>query len=185
MRGLMFNYFLSYIDDNYGYEIVDKIITQSAVPNDGAYANAQLYDDSEFLKLMKMTSDILEIEPSQIQFDCGKYTFKDIYEKLTTLYDQDTHKHNSFTDAFDFISQLEIIHYKEVAKLYPDSDFPHFDVVSRNENMMDIRYRSKRHLPFLAKGFLEGCITYFKEPLSLNMQDESNSEATRFIIQKV
>lgn len=184
MRGIMFNYLLSCIEKHYGYEIVDNIIIRSKVINDGAYANGKLYNDEEFVTLIKTASNILNMSPSEMQVRCGKDIFKDIFEKLVTLYDPHTHKYNKFTNAFDFISKLEIIHFKEVAKLYPDSEFPHFDVISHDDIKIEIRYRSKRNLPYLAKGFLEGCIVYFDEPLSLQMVEDENSNGTRFIIEK-
>lgn len=180
----MFNYLLKYIEDHYGYDTVDEIITQSGTSSDGAYANAKLYDDDELMKLIQTTSNILDIPVPEILVSCGKDTFKDIFEKLVTLYDSNTHKYNKFENVFDFISKLEIIHYKEVAKLYPDSEFPHFDVISHDDNKIEIRYRSKRNLPSLARGFLEGCIVYFDEQLSLDMYDHSDNQGTRFIIQK-
>lgn len=184
MRGIMFNYFLAFIDKKYGYETVDQIITCSGVQNDGAYANGKLYDDSELFKLIQTTSELLHISPSEIQVSSGRETFKDIFEKLITLYDQDTYTHTKFIDAFDFISKLEEIHYREVVKLYSDSEFPHFDVISQDENRIEIRYRSKRHLPYLDKGFLEGCILYFDEALSLEMMDGGSDSGTRFVIQR-
>ncbi|MBT8347983.1 MAG: hypothetical protein HKP62_00875 [Sulfurovum sp.] len=185
MRGLMFNYLLSYIDETYGYDMVDTVISKSNVSNDGAYSNAGLYEDKEFIELIKTASTLLEISLTQIQVSCGKYSFGHIYEKLITLYDQDIYKHTRFSNAFEFISMLEVIHYKEVVKLYPDSDFPHFDIITYDESMIEICYRSPRVLPYLAKGFLEGCITYFGESLSIQMRDVSTNDGTHFIIQKV
>ena len=75
---------------------------------------------------------------------------------------------------------LNNIHYKEVVKLYPDSIFPHFDVIKRENSMIEVVYHSERNLPYLAKGMLEGCIEYFNEALTVEMQDDAKKKEYTF-----
>lgn len=184
MRGLMFNYLLKCIESNYGYGMVDTIIETSDIRNNGSYTDGGLYDDADFMKLIAAASKTLHIPDSQFMESFGKQTFKPIYEKLMTIYDHDTYKQNTIANAFDFIVMLDTIHYKEVVKLYPQSIFPYFDIVHRNDSTLEILYRSQRHLPYIAKGLLEGCAEYFNEALTIEIKNDSTQEGTHFIIQK-
>ncbi len=184
MRGLMFNYLLEYIESWHGYGVVDTIIEASSVENDGAYANGGMYRDVDFIKLIATTSETLKVPILHLLESFGKQTFKPLYKKFMTIYDHDIYKQNTISSAFDFIVMLNTIHYKEVTKLYPDSIFPHFDIINRNDSTLEVLYRSQRHLPFLAKGLLEGCIDYFDEVLIVEILDDSKEKGTHFIIRK-
>ncbi|MCW8821365.1 MAG: heme NO-binding domain-containing protein [Sulfurovum sp.] len=184
MRGLMFNYLLEYIESRHGYGVVDAIIEESELDNDGSYADGGMYKDADFIKLIATTSETLKIPTIQFLESFGKQTFSPLYKKFMTIYDHDVYKQNTISSAFDFIVMLNTIHYKEVTKLYPDSIFPHFDIINRNDSTLEVIYRSKRHLPFLAKGLLEGCIAYFDEVLIVEIQNDSKEKNTHFIIRK-
>lgn len=184
MRGLIFNYLLQYIEFHYGYDVVDKIIELSNVTNNGSYTDSGMYEDREFMQLLTIASETLKVPIPQLLESCGKEIFKPLYKKLVTIYDQDLYKHNTINNTFDFIGLLEDIHYKEVVKLYPDSIFPHFNVIKRDHSLLEVVYHSQRHLPFLAKGMLEGCIEYFNEALIVEMKDDSSKKSTHFIIRK-
>lgn len=184
MRGLMFNYLLEYIRSQYEYDVVDAIIEASEVENNGSYANGGMYRDADFIKLIATASETLQVSTLQLLESFGKQTFKPIYEKLMTIYDHDAYKQNTISNAFDFIVMLDTIHYKEVVKLYPDSIFPHFDIINRNDSTLEVLYRSQRHLPYIAKGLLEGCVEYFNEALTVEIQDNSKEKGTHFIIRK-
>ncbi len=184
MRGLMFNHLLECIESHHSYDIVDSIIDASDVQDQGSYADGGMYEDVDFIKLIAASSKTLRVSESELLRFCGRQIFPFLYKRLLTIYDQSTYSTDSIKNAFDLISILETIHYKEVVKLYPDSIFPHFDVIDRDHSKLEILYRSSRNLSFLAKGMLEGCIEYFNEALTVEMQHKSINEGTLFIIRK-
>ena len=184
MRGIMFNYLLEYIENQYDYGTVNTIIEASGIEDDGSYADGGMYRDADFIKLVETTSETLKVPTLQLLESLGKQNFKSLYEKFMTIYDHNAYKQNTVACAFDFVVMLNTIHYKEVVKLYPDSIFPYFDVISRNDSTLEILYRSTRHLTYLAKGMLEGCIEYFNEALTVEILDDSKEKGTHFIIQK-
>lgn len=184
MRGLMFNYLLEYIETQHGYGIVDAIIESSEVENNGSYADGGMYRDEDFIKLIATASETIKVPILQLLESFGKQTFNPLYKKFMTIYDHDAYKQNTISNAFDFIVMLNTIHYKEVVKLYPDSIFPHFDIINRNDSTLEVLYLSQRHLPFLAKGLIEGCIEYFDELLTVEIQNDSKEKGTHFIIRK-
>ena len=184
MRGLMFNYLLEYVESYSSYAVVDTILDASNLENKGSYTDGGMYKDADFTNLIETTSKTLEVPVSHLLLSCGKYIFPLLYQKLLTIYNESSYNYGSINTAFDFIGMLEEIHYKEVVKLYPDSIFPHFEVIKRDNSMMEVVYHSQRNLPFLAKGMLEGCIEYFDKALTIEMQDGSKKGSTHFIIRK-
>jgi hypothetical protein len=184
MRGLMFNYLLKYIESYYSYALVDTILETSTIETENAFADGGMYEDGDFIKLIETASKTLQVPMPQLLLSYGRYIFPPLYEKFLTIYGKNTGKYSSINTAFDFIDILKEIHYKEVVKLYPDSIFPHFEVLKHDNTMMEINYHSERNLPFLAKGLLEGCIEYFDETLTIEMKDDSKEGSTHFIIRK-
>ncbi|MBC8237275.1 MAG: heme NO-binding domain-containing protein [Helicobacteraceae bacterium] len=184
MRGLMFNYLLEFIEEDFGYGVVDSVIGASGVGNDGSYADGGLYADEDLLSLMSAAASVLNISTNELQVLFGHRTFRPIYEKLITIYENNVYKQNKINSAFDFIVMLDTIHYKEVVKLYPESIFPYFTLLNRTETELEFMYCSKRNLPYLAKGLLMGCAEYFKERLLIEMKEQTNEEETYFIIKK-
>ena len=180
----MFNCLLDYIESHYNYALVDTILEASDIESERGYADGGMYEDVHFIQLIETASITLQLPLHQLLQSCGKESFSPLYQKLLTIYNKNNNKYDSIKTAFDFMSMLEEIHYNEVVKLYPDSLFPHFEVINRDNSTMEILYNSKRNLPFLAKGLLEGCIEYFDEALTIEMQDDSKKGTTHFIIKE-
>ena len=184
MRGLMFNYLLTYIEDAYDYPFLDEMIEGSALLNDGSFADGGLYPDEELIRFIGIVSEKLDIRLEDFLGQFGEWLFNPLFLKLKTIYNLDSYRQSTIKNSFDFIAMLNTIHYKEVVKLYPDSDFPHFDVLSRSDNELLIEYRSQRKLHHLAKGMLIGCGTYFNERLNIEMEPSEDNESMKFTIRK-
>ena len=94
MRGLIFNYLLECIEYHHGYEMVDTILESSGIQNQGSFANGGMYEDEDFIKLVKTTSKILKVSDSELLNLCGKHIFPHLYKRLLTIYDQHSHRTN-------------------------------------------------------------------------------------------
>lgn len=184
MRGLMFNYLLDYLEETYGYALVDDLIESAALPNDGSYADGGLYPDEELIGLVASASAKLKVKPDFFLEQWGEWIFSPIFDKLNRIYHSGAYRQSTVENAFDFIVMLNTIHYKEVVKLYPDSKFPHFDILKRSENELQIEYRSDRKLHHLAKGMLIGCGKYFKEIFRIQANPSLTDSAVIFTITK-
>ncbi|MEZ4981719.1 MAG: heme NO-binding domain-containing protein [Saprospiraceae bacterium] len=51
MKGMVFTSLLEMIENRYGYEMVDKIITESGVSSNGVYTSVGTYDFKEMQQL--------------------------------------------------------------------------------------------------------------------------------------
>ncbi|MDO9208532.1 MAG: heme NO-binding domain-containing protein [Sulfuricurvum sp.] len=184
MRGVIFNSFLEYLENKQDYSFVDELIEEAALINDGSFADAGLYPDEELMRLMELASKKLECKVGCCWEEFGEWLFATLFSKFNTLYSGDTYRQSMIHNAFDFIVMLNTIHYKEVVKLYPDSLFPHFDIIRRTDDELQICYRSKRNLHHLAKGMLMGCGKYFNESLHIQMHPPKSDSAVLFTITK-
>lgn len=184
MRGLMFNYLLNYLESTYDYVFVDEVIESSDLSNDGSYADGGVYPDEDLLDMIKYVSKKVFIEPEVFLEQFGEWLFNPLFVKLSTIYDRNEYRQSTIQSAFDFLVMLNTIHYKEVVKLYPESKFPHFDVIERNDNELRIEYRSERELHHLAKGMLIGCGIYFNETFHIEMKPSDTGNAVKFTISK-
>ena len=77
------------------------------------------------------------------------------------------------------------MHYSEVVKLYPDGQFPHFELSIVSPHVMTVVYRSSRHLGDLAEGLLQGVAEHFGEAISIHRQDlAEDGTAVEFTLTK-
>lgn len=185
MRGLMFNYLLNYLESIYDYEFVDEVIENSGLSNDGSYADGGVYPDEDLLHIIIYVSEKVLIEPEIFLERFGEWLFNPLFVKLGSIYDRNAYRQSTIQNAFDFLVMLNTIHYKEVVKLYPESIFPHFDVLERNADELQIEYRSERRLHHLAKGMLIGCGIYFNETFHIEMKPADTGTAVKFTISKL
>jgi len=184
MRGLIFNYLLEYLEETNAYAFVDDLIENTALLNDGSFADGGLYPDKELIRLIINASAKLQMEQADFLEQFGEWIFVPLYAKLNTVYDTEAYRQSTIRCAFDFIVMLNAIHYKEVVKLYPNSDFPHFNVIKRTEDEIVIEYSSNRRLHYLAKGILIGCAKYFNENLYIVMHPSVTDSVAEFSIRR-
>jgi hypothetical protein len=70
-----------------------------------------------------------------------------------------------------------------VKKLYPDAEFPRFEVHASPGNL-ELVYRSRRPLADVAEGMIRGCIAWFGDRVDLDRQDldAADGRAARFTL---
>ena len=85
--------------------------------------------------------------------------------------------------ALDFLGRINTYVHDEVQKLYPDAEFPHFDVARRSPTKLELVYRSSRPLADLAEGLIRGCIAHFGRPVTVHRQDlDADGHEARFVL---
>jgi hypothetical protein len=98
----------------------------------------------------------------------GKYAFKFLLDRFKSSYKgNNTPLHTS--NAYDFLEKLNVIHFDELKKLYPDAQFPKFDIQRVDTEHIIIEYASNRNLPFLVYELIKGCLEYFNDNSKLTM----------------
>jgi hypothetical protein len=71
-----------------------------------------------------------------------------------------------------------------VKKLYPNAEFPRFEVRARAPGRLEMVYRLHRPLADLADGMIRGCVAWFGDPIDVVRQDldAADGHAARFTL---
>ncbi len=173
MKGLVFTELLEYIEDNFGFDMLDKVIEDANLENNGAYTQAGNYNFDELLKLVVAISNASGIEIPKLLEIFGEHMFF----KLTAL---NPELKTNFSSSLDLISNVDQIIHPEVEKLYPGADLPTFNEIERSEDTLVVDYISNKHLEHFAIGLMRGCAKDFNEDLDVSYEALAN--ATRFKI---
>ena len=160
MKGIIFNEFLEMVDELFGYEIVDRIITDSNLPNDGAYTSIGTYPHSELLALVVNLSKCTQIDVPQLMETYGKHIFK-VFTKSYSRFV------NSYTSSFELLAHVEDTIHVEVLKLYPEAQLPTLLTKLRSDTEMILIYKSTRAMSDFAKGLIYGCFSHYNEEVEI------------------
>ena len=141
------------------------------------YSPLQTYPEEELLSLVTRASQAAGVPVSEVLQRFGAHLFR----SLATLYPV-------FVDGvgspFELLSGIETSVHGEVKKLYPDAEFPRFEVSGRAPGHLQMVYRSRRPLADLAEGMIRGCIAWFGDDVVVERRDldAADGRAARFTL---
>ncbi|WP_019988236.1 heme NO-binding domain-containing protein [Rudanella lutea] len=164
MKGLVFTEFLEMVEERFGYDIVDQILTTSDLPSGGIYAAVGTYNHSEMITLVEQVSQRTNQSVPELLRSYGQYMFN----IFTRSYRQLLDRSDSAFSLFHFIQEY---HSVEVRKLYPDAELPHFSVEQPAPDHLTMHYTSERKLSDFAHGLIEGCLEHFGEQATVTKTD--------------
>lgn len=156
MKGIIFKEFLDMVEQKFGYEMVDKIITDSNLPNDGAYTSVGTYPHAEMVALVGNLSKYSNISVPKLLETYGEHAFG----IFVIAY---AHLINIYPSAFEFLAHVEDTIHVEVLKLYPEAELPSLYTIEKSNNKMIMVYQSTRAMADFAIGLIKGCLLHFNE----------------------
>ncbi len=174
MKGLVFTELLEYVENNFGFDMADKIIEDSKLANNGSFTQAGNYPFEELIKLVSALSKEANIEIPKLLEIFGEHMFSRLISLNPQLKD-------NFESSLDLISRVDDIIHPEVQKLYPGADLPKFNLIERSENKVVTDYISSKNLEPFAIGLMRGSSKIFNEKLIINQ--EKINDITRFTIE--
>ncbi len=178
MKGIVFTEYLDFVENEFGYDLVDELITTCDLPSKGAYTAVGSYDFLEMVQLLRSTSERTQKEPGYILQKFGWHLF-DVFKKSYPQF------FTSANSAFDILSSLDDKIHPEVLKLYPDAELPRFEIERQSTDEMVMVYRSTRRMGAFALGLIEASMAHFGEKGNVVMdQLDTDGEVIRFTIQK-
>lgn len=160
MKGIVFTELLDMIEDQYGYGLVDQLLTESDLPSGGIYTAVGTYDHAEMVTLVHKLSQKTQLPIPDLLRAYGRYIFVSFTRVYRPLVDQ-------ASSAFDLLKSVHQYIHVEVLKLYPDAELPHFTVRQPAENHLTMHYDSERKLADFAYGLIEGCLAHFGETAAI------------------
>jgi hypothetical protein len=164
MKGVVFTEFMELVESRMGLEMLDRIITEAQLPNDGAYTAVGTYDHAELVRLVQALSHASGIAVPQLIHLFGEHLFQRFSESYKPLF-ADSHT------AFDFLARIDDVIHVEVRKLYPDAELPTLPCEATAPGTLVMHYSSPRGFGDLAEGLIAGCIKHFNEDIRVTRTD--------------
>lgn len=170
---------MSLVEEQFGYELVDKIIRDTKLENNGAFTSIGTYDHNELLKMVVALSQESGVQVPVLAKEFGKH----LYRKFSAKHADKMHGMNS---AFVLIEKVENFIHVEVRKIYPDAQLPSFTYeLSDDGDTLVVKYRSERPFADVCEGLIEQCIESFGEEISIQRDDvATDGTAADFTLKK-
>ncbi len=163
MKGIVFTEFLEMVEDEFGYETVDKIIIDSKAPSQGVYTAVGTYPFSEMLALVMSLSKATKVEIPILLKAFGKKLFSTFLKTYPAFFER-------CDDAFSFLESIDNYIHVEVKKLYADAELPSFKSNRVSETELELIYKSTRKLSSLAEGLIEETMNHYKQDYTLSTE---------------
>jgi len=169
---------LEMVEQKFGYEVVDHILSASQLASDGVYTSVGTYPHSEIVQLLMNLSDKVELDPTLLLNEFGKYLFDTFLQGYPQFF-------SAADNAFDFLHSIDNHIHVEVLKLYPDATLPKFQTSETEEGTMVMTYSSERKMAALAEGLIERSIAHYKEVCSITTENiKADGSEVRFTIMR-
>lgn len=176
MKGIVFTKFLEMIEEQDGYEIVDKILLDVQPESGGVYTAVGTYPHSEIVAMVVSYAKHKEVEVSAALRVFGRYLFNVFYHNYSGFFEPNQ-------TAFDFLESIDNYIHIEVAKLYPDAQLPKFVTERPDQDTLVMIYNSERKMSDLAYGLIEKTLEHFEEDKSIHMEHiEDDGSKVKFTI---
>ena len=179
MKGIIFRSFFTYVQKNYGEELLEQVIDQADLSSGGAYTTVGTYDVTELVSLVVGFSETVGQDVAVVLRGFGQSLFKLLVEHYPVVIEH-------CQDSFALISTIDDYIHVQVKKLYPDADLPRFEAKQTDTGKLEVRYRSTRGFADLAEGLFRGCFDYFDEDVDIETEDLSDGAKTdvKFTLQR-
>ena len=178
MKGIVFTEFLDLVEDKFGLEMVDKIISESKLESEGAYTAIGTYSFSEMLQLLTHLSKYTEISIDNLLLVYGEHFFSVIENSYPGLL-------ATYKDPIDMLSSIENHIHVEVQKIYPDAELPTFVVEEKSENSLIMVYKSSRAMHHFGLGLMNKTFEHFNSSASIVLEKiKEDGTEVRFIVTK-
>ena len=178
MKGIVFTEFLDLVEDKFGLEMVDKIITQSELESNGAYTAIGTYKFSEMLQLLQNLSNNTGISSDDLLLVYAEHFFSVLESSYPELI-------ASYSDPIEMISSIENHIHVEVRKIYPDAELPTFEVLEKTPNSLVMIYKSSRAMHHFGLGLMNKTFEHFNSTASIVLEKiKEDGTEVKFIINK-
>lgn len=173
MKGMIFTEFLDMVCQIFSPEMVEKIIDESHLPNQGAYTDVGTYDHQEMIRLITALSKETGISIPELQIIYGKHLFKKLFSRYPHII-----KHSN--NVFEFLNSVDGHIHVEVLKLYPEAELPRFQCEIISSDQMTMAYHSNHPFQDLAEGLIQGAADHFHEKIHVQRTALKQSEAKKY-----
>jgi heme-NO-binding protein len=168
VKGIVFVNFVEFVERD-----LPRVAARLGTP---AYSPLQSYPDGDLLALVARTSEAGGVPVPDVLRRFGSHLF----QTLATLYPVFV---DGVESPLELLGAIETSVHGEVKKLYPDAEFPRFEVRAA-PGRLEMTYRSRLPLADLAEGMIRGCIAWFGDDVAVAREDlgDADGRAARFTL---
>lgn len=178
MKGIVFTEFLDLVEEKFGIEMVDDIISNATLASEGVYTSIGTYSFSEMLQLVSNLSSKSNISIDDLLLIYGEHFFSVIERSYPGLL-------ATYNDPIEMLSSIENHIHVEVRKIYPDAELPTFIVQEKNENSLIMIYKSNRAMHHFGLGLMNKTFQHFKSTAQIVLEKiKEDGTEVRFVINK-
>lgn len=180
MLGIVITGLYDLVEETFGLEVLNELITSSDLASDGVYSGIGSYSHTDMITLVQTLSLIVNTPAEDLMRTYGAKLFE-------SLMQSHIHYLGKLTSSFDVFKHLDGMIHVEVVKLYPDAEVPQFSYEQLAKDTIKLSYYSQRPFASVAEGLIEGCGAYFGEQLIIKRdpERENSPHRTTFIIKNM
>jgi hypothetical protein len=169
MKGVIFNVFENFIVETFDEESWEAVLDDN--DSDGVFVSPKTYDDQTFMNLVTSAITLKNLVPGDAIRLFGKYLLPVLMKNGGDLV-------SHYTNSLELLLELDSIIHVEVRKLMDGAEPPKFTVKQLDDTTVSIHYQSKRNLPDLVEGLIEGSAAFFGELVSYKREENSDGTFT-------
>jgi hypothetical protein len=178
MKGIVFTEFLELVEEKFGLEMVDNIISNSNLESKGAYTSVGTYSFSEMLQLLQHLSENTGLSIDTLLLVYAEHFFGVIEKSYPGLL-------ATYKDPIEMLASIENHIHVEVRKIYPDAELPTFTVIEKTENSLIMDYRSSRAMHHFGLGLMNKTFEHFNSTATIKLKKmKEDGTEVRFLINK-
>jgi len=188
MKGIVFTEFLDLVEEKFGIEMVDKIISQSRLESKGVYTSIGTYSFYEMLQLLHNLSknkDISIINLLRVYAGQIFSAMDTIHPDMLTSYKDPIEMIASMNHHIEKIFTTKDAPTIELIKAKSFSTLPQFIVKEKTKNLLIINYKSNRRMQHFWLGLMHEMFQHFNETATIVLE-KTNKDGTeiKFTINK-
>jgi hypothetical protein len=178
MKGIVFTEFLDLVEERFGLEMVDAIISQSKLESKGVYTSIGTYSFSELLQLLQNLKIQTGISIDNLLLIYGEHFFSVIETNYKDLL-------SSYNDPIEMLASIENHIHVEVRKIYIDAELPTFIIKEKTKKRLILIYKSSRSMHHFGLGLMNKTFEHFNSKATIILEKiKKDGTEVKFIITK-
>lgn len=174
MKGVIFTELVGFLETHHGAAFADAVITQSELPNDGAFTSVGNYPSAQALAMVGVASRLSGVAGSVLCEDYGAWLFGRFGVLFPTIM-------ASYPTAESLLMHVGSHIHEEVRVLYPDARPPEIGAVSDGATIT-VSYRSHRPMAHIAFGLIRQCLVSYGDTRAVRWLDAGRADEATFYI---
>ena len=163
MKGIVFTEFLDLVEEKFGLEMVDAIISQSKLESKGVYTSIGTYSFSELLQLLQNLQSKTGISINNLLLIYGEHFFSVIETNYKDLL-------SSYNDPIEMLASIENHIHVEVRKIYTDAELPTFIIKEKTKKTLILIYKSSRSMHHFGLGLMNKTFEHFNSKATIVLE---------------